>query len=250
MKTKVRAVIKNKLAEGKKLLAILVDPDKVDEAYLKKLCSNAVELPADLFLVGGSLLTSGDLEFTISFLKKNSSIPTIIFPGSSNQISSNADAILFLSLLSSRNPEMLIGQQVIAAPYIKKANIEVISTAYLLIESGKPTTASYMSNSNPIPANKPEIAASTALAGEYLGMDVIYLDGGSGAENPISKEMIEMVKAYTNRPLFIGGGINSIDKLRQAFEAGADVCVIGNAFENNPNFAKQLKPLMNSINAQ
>ena len=251
MVSSVKDIILNQLAQKKKLLAILIDPDKADENYIKRICHEAEEIPAALFLIGGSLLTSGDLDKTIQLIKKYSQLPRIIFPGSSNQISPHADAILFLSLLSGRNPEMLIGQQVIAAPYIKKAKIEPISTAYLLIDSGAATTASYMSNSNPIPADKEEIAASTALAGEYMGMDIIYLDGGSGAKNPIAPSTIALVKETCSRPLFIGGGINSASKLKAAFDAGADVAVIGNAFEDEDQieFASQVRKIMNSFNA-
>jgi putative glycerol-1-phosphate prenyltransferase len=240
LKPSILNIINQKKAEGKKQLAILIDPDKAGMDHLINLVEKAHELKVDLFLIGGSLLTDGDLEETITTIKNLSSIPVVIFPGSSNQVSKKADAILFLSLLSSRNPEMLIGKQVIAAPYIRKARLEAIATAYLLIDSGSPTTASYMSNSNPIPASKPEIAASTALAGEYLGMDLIYLDGGSGAKNPVPIEMIKKVSSYTHKPLFVGGGINTISKLESAYAAGADVIVIGDALERDPEFSHEL----------
>ncbi|MEQ8908243.1 MAG: geranylgeranylglyceryl/heptaprenylglyceryl phosphate synthase [Vicingaceae bacterium] len=246
--TILNRILKSK-EQGKKQLAILIDPDKANHQYLTDIAKNAEDLSVDLFLVGGSLLTDGDLEQTISTLKSISQIPIVIFPGSSNQISAQADAILFLSLLSSRNPEMLIGKQVIAAPYIKKSKLEAISTAYLLIDSGAPTTASYMSNSNPIPANKAEIAASTALAGEYMGMNLIYLDGGSGAKNTIPPEMIKKVREYTTNPIIIGGGINSVDKLNMAYEAGADMVVIGNAFETQADFAQLLKETRSSLHS-
>ena len=233
----------------KKQLAVLVDPDKASAEHIKTLCNNALKANANFFLVGGSLLTDGDLNATVTELKKNSDLPVILFPSSSSQISINADGILFLSLLSSRNPEMLIGQQVIAAPYLRKTNIEVIPTAYLLIDSGEQTTASYISNSQPIPANKSEIAACTALAGEYMGMSLIYLDGGSGAKNPVSAEMIAKVKSYTQNPLIIGGGINNIEKAKSAYEAGADVIVVGNAIEQNPSFCITLGELISEFNS-
>jgi len=216
---------------NEKMLAFLVDPDKAEDNHLKALCKLAEEQGVALFLVGGSLLTGGDLETTISTLKSYSSIPVVIFPGSPSQISEAADALLFLSLLSSRNPEMLIGQQVVAAPYLYKKNIEVISTAYLLIEGGRQTTASYISNSNPIPANKAEIAAFTALAGEYLGMSQVYLDAGSGAQNEVPPKMIEAVRKKIDVPLIVGGGIDSPAKIAAAHQAGADLVVIGNALE-------------------
>lgn len=233
----------------KKQLAILVDPDKSSANHIKTLCDHAAMAKADFFLVGGSLLTDGSMDETVSELKKSTTLPIIIFPGSSSQISNLADGILFLSLLSSRNPEMLIGQQVISAPYLRKTDLEVISTAYLLIDSGQQTTASYISNSQPIPANKSEIAACTALAGEYMGMNLIYLDGGSGAKNPVSAEMISKVKSYTTKPLIIGGGINTIEKASNALNAGADVIVVGNAIEQDPNFCIALGGLISDFNS-
>jgi putative glycerol-1-phosphate prenyltransferase len=229
--------------KGEKLLAILIDPDKASTNYLESLVEKTKSLKVDLFLVGGSLLTDGDLSETIKTLKDMTSKPVVIFPGSSNQIAKEADAILFLSLLSSRNPEMLIGNQVIAAPYIKKTALEVISTAYLLIDSGAATTASYISNSNPIPANKSEIAASTALAGQYMGMQITYLDGGSGAQNTIPADLIKKVRAYITTPIVVGGGIKTAKQLKNAYEAGADMVVIGDAFEKNGALAKELESL-------
>jgi putative glycerol-1-phosphate prenyltransferase len=216
---------------NEKMLAFLVDPDKAKDAHLKALCELAEKQEVALFLVGGSLLTGGDLEATINNLKTYSSIPVVIFPGSPSQISGAADALLFLSLLSSRNAEMLIGQQVVAAPYLYKSDIEVISTAYLLIDGGKQTTASYISNSTPIPADKSEIAAFTALAGQYLGMKQVYLDAGSGATNQVPAKMIKAVSEKIDVPLIVGGGIDSKEKILEAHQAGADLVVIGNALE-------------------
>jgi len=240
--------LKTQQKEGNKMIALLIDPDKVDEASLESILAKAKEAVVDLILVGGSLLTDGDLEKTIQSIKSQSTLPIILFPGSVSQISTQADGILYLSLLSSRNAEMIIGQQITAAPYLRKTNLEVISTAYLLVDSGKQTTASYMSNSNPIPANKPEIAASTALAGTYFGMDIIYLDGGSGAEKPVPAEMISKVKDYTEQLLFVGGGVNTIKKAKDAFTAGADIVVVGNRIEEDPNFLIELGNLKNSLN--
>lgn len=217
------------------MLAFLVDPDKADEDHIKKLCLKAKQAKVDLFFVGGSLLTNGDLDNCIHLLKKNADLPVVIFPGSPSQISKNADAILFLSLLSSRNPEMLIGQQVVAAPYLKKSSLEIIGTAYLLVEGGKQTTASYISNSNPIPSDKSDIAAYTALAGEYLGMQLAYLDAGSGALNCVPSEMIKAVSNTVSIPLIVGGGIDTKEKIENAYAAGADLVVIGNALEKENN---------------
>lgn len=229
--TPVIDIIQGNHQKGKKMLAFLIDPDKAAANHLKELCQLAEEQAVDFFLVGGSLLTGGDLDECIKLLKSFSKLPIIIFPGSPSQISNRADAILFLSLLSSRNAEMLIGQQVVAAPYLQKSELEVIGTAYLLIDGGKQTTASYISNSNPIPADKPEIAAFTALAGQYMGMKMVYLDAGSGAKNSIPIEMIQSVSSRINIPLVVGGGINSKEKIKAAQQAGADLIVIGNALE-------------------
>lgn len=231
------------------MIALLIDPDKVDPVNLKSILAKARDATIDLILVGGSLLTDGDLEKTIQLIKSQSTLPLILFPGSVSQISTEADGIFYLSLLSSRNAEMIIGQQITAAPYLRKTNLEVISAAYLLVDSGKQTTASYMSNSNPIPANKPEIAASTALAGAYFGMDIIYLDGGSGAENPVPPEMISKVKDYTDQLLFIGGGVNTIKKAEDAFAAGADVIVVGNRIEKDADFLIELGILKKKLNS-
>lgn len=232
------------------MLALLIDPDKSNEESLSTLIPHAVDAEIDLILVGGSLLTDGDIEETVNTLKKLSSIPVVLFPGSTSQITLKADGILFLSLLSSRNAEMIIGQQVTAAPLLRKTNLEIISTAYLLIESGKQTTASYMSNSNPIPADKEEIAASTALAGSYLGMDLIYMDGGSGAMNHVPAEMIKKVKEYTSNLLVVGGGINTLEKASTIFDAGADLIVVGNAIEKDSNFLKDIGSLKKRYNSR
>ena len=230
------------------MIALLVDPDKVNGSNYSETIQKAILAGVDLILVGGSLLTDGDIGETVKSIKKETDIPVILFPGSTSQITAEADGILFLSLLSSRNAEMIIGQQVTAAPYLRKTKLEVISTAYLLIESGKQTTASYMSNSNPIPADKAEIAASTALAGTYMGMDIIYLDGGSGAQSPVPSKMITKVKEYSPQLLFIGGGLNTIAKIEDAFNAGADLAVIGNAIEKNPDFLKEIGILKQKFN--
>ena len=175
-------LIASRSKQGVKQFAILIDPDKVTTDELMEVIRLATLSKADYFFVGGSLMSSGLLESTIATIKKNAQIPVILFPGSPLQINKEADALLFLSLISGRNPELLIGNHVIAAPYLKAANLEVIATGYILVDSGQPTTASYISNTQPIPYNKPDIAACTALAGEYLGMKLMYLDGGEWSE--------------------------------------------------------------------
>ncbi len=188
---------------------ILLDPDKLIGDNVKKFISLCENSGVDGFLVGGSLMLDGNFEPFVKTVKSITKLPVIIFPGSINQITSIADAILFLSVVSGRNPEHLIGKHVISAPIIKQANLEAISTAYVLIESGTSTTAQYMSGSLPIPRNKPEIAAATALAAEYLGMKLIYLEAGSGAKETVPNEMVKLVSEYCSIPIIVGGGIKS-----------------------------------------
>ena len=225
---------------GKKSFAILIDPDKQDINKLKKIIKKAEESKVDYFFVGGSLLSYDSLDDCINTLKQNSKIPVILFPGNTMQINDKAEGILFLSLISGRNPDMLIGKQVIAAPILKESSLEVISTGYMLIDSGQQTTASYISNTQPIPSNKNTVAVCTALAGEMLGLKLIFMDGGSGAKNPISEKMITSVKKAINLPLIIGGGINSAKKAIDNCKAGADIIVVGNAIEKNINLINEI----------
>ncbi len=220
---------------GKKALAVLLDPDKLtDEARLKHIIKLVNECKVDFLLVGGSLITEDNFEKCLKQIKASCSLPIILFPGSVGQVSAEADAMLFLSLISGRNPELLIGQHVLAAPKIRKINLETISTGYMLVDCGKPTTASYMSATLPLPYNKPEIAATTAMAGEMLGLKCIYLDGGSGAEKPVSEAMISSVRKTVELPIIVGGGIRSEEEAHRAWRSGADIIVIGTAFEENP----------------
>ena len=221
--------------EGKKLFALLIDPDKQNEPELIIVIEKAKQAKADYFFVGGSLLTNDSLDSCIITLKENSDIPVVLFPGNAMQVNDKADGILFLSLISGRNAEMLIGRQVITAPILKQSSLEVLPTGYILIDSGKPTTVSYMSNTTPIPAEKNSVASCTALAGEMLGLKLIFMDGGSGAQNPISEEMITNVRKSVNTPLIIGGGISSGKKAAANCKAGADIIVVGNAIEKNQN---------------
>lgn len=214
---------------------MLLDPDKLPLEEVNSLVKRAEQGGVDYFFVGGSLLTQGGIHELVRALKQHTQLPVILFPGSVHQIVPEADAILFLSLISGRNPDLLIGQQVIAAPMLKTSGLEVIATGYMLIDSGTPTTAHYISNTHPIPYHKPDIALCTAMAGEYLGLRVIYMDGGSGAEKPISAEMVRTVSEGIEAPVIIGGGIRSADMATRIWDAGADVIVIGNAFEQNDN---------------
>ncbi|MBE0660909.1 MAG: geranylgeranylglyceryl/heptaprenylglyceryl phosphate synthase [Bacteroidales bacterium] len=219
--------------QGQKQFTVLVDPDKLSSDQVKTLAQIGQQSGIDWFFVGGSLLTHNSLDQCIKIIKDHSDIPVILFPGNTLQMSTKADAILFLSLISGRNAEMLIGRHVISAPYLKLSNLEVISTGYMLIESGKPTTVSYMSNSVPIPADKDDIAACTAMAGEMLGMKLIFMDAGSGANTPVSESMITTVSKSIDIPLVIGGGINTTEKAVAAFNSGADMVVMGNAIEKD-----------------
>jgi putative glycerol-1-phosphate prenyltransferase len=225
--------IKHSKESGKKLLSVLVDPDRPDLSQLLTLVTTAREHSLDYFFVGGSLLSHDRMEQTIRIIKDHCDIPVIIFPGNTIQIYENADAILFLSLISGRNAEMLIGRQVIAAPYVKEAGLEVISTGYMLIDSGKPTSALYMSHSLPIPSDKSEIAACTAMAGEMLGLKMIYLEAGSGAENTVPPEMVKLVREHTSIPLITGGGVRDTLAARRLCDAGTDMIVVGTAVESN-----------------
>jgi phosphoglycerol geranylgeranyltransferase len=219
--------------EGHKQFTVLIDPDKLNSDQVKNLAELGQKSGIDWFFVGGSLLTHNCLDQCIKTIKEHSDIPVILFPGNTLQMSTKADAILFLSLISGRNAEMLIGRHVISAPYLKLSNLEVISTGYMLVESGKPTTVSYMSNSVPIPAEKDDIAACTAMAGEMLGMKLIFMDAGSGANTPVSESMIKTVSKSIDIPLIIGGGIDTSEKAVAAFNAGGDMVVMGNAIEKD-----------------
>jgi putative glycerol-1-phosphate prenyltransferase len=179
----------------------------------------------------------------IQSIKDITDKPVVAFPGSILQIDYRVDGLLFLQLISGRNPEYLIGHHVIAAPYLKKMNIEVISTGYMLVDCGAQTTASYISNTTPIPYNKANIAAVTSMAGEMLGLKVMYLDGGSGAEKPISPKMIQAVRESVDCPIIVGGGISTLQQIKEAHNAGADIVVIGTAIEKNPKFLTELSVL-------
>lgn len=240
--------ILNRSRAKEKMFAILVDPDKYDSPKdLQELIYNLKLALPDIILIGGSLINNGNFELVINELSSIKIAPVILFPGNNKQVSSNADAILLLSLISGRNAEFLIGQHVVSAFDIKNANIEVIPTGYMLIESGPATSAQYMSNTQPIPYNKTDIAKATALAGEQLGFKLIYMDGGSGAQTTISKEMIQGVRKTVNTPLIVGGGIQNKEQAIVAWNSGADIVVIGNAIEKNPALALEVS-LLRTVN--
>jgi putative glycerol-1-phosphate prenyltransferase len=233
MSNTILSFLYNAKKENHKLLAILLDPDKIAFEDIKNKILLIDKKKVDLLLVGGSLLFTNILDSFIKEIKKHTQIPVVIFPGSALQISNEADAILFLSLLSGRNPDFLIGNQVIAAPLLKQTHLEILSTSYLLIESGRETTASYISNTKPIPRHKPEIAMATAMAGEMMGHQLTYLDGGSGALEVIPSNLIKMLANNCNLPIIVGGGIHTKLQLKEVYNAGATMAVIGNAFEEN-----------------
>ena len=229
--------IKRGMEKGVKQIALLIDPDKTDLHSILTLSGLINDYPPDLLLVGGSLI-SENVDKVIETLKERVDIPVFLFPGSSMQVNKKADGILFLSLISGRNPEFLISHQVSAAPLIRASRMEVISTGYILIEGGTVSSVEYMSNTRPVPADKSDLALATALAGEMMGMKAIYLEAGSGAVNPVPGEMIKKVKENINIPLIVGGGLNTERKVKEALDAGADMIVVGNAFEKNPQKLK------------
>ena len=240
-------LLKDTLA-GKKKFAVLVDPDKYSLESIIEVVELADTAAIDYFFVGGSLLLHDSQAQLIAYIKENSSIPVILFPGNNMQLNNRADGILLLSLISGRNPDMLIGRHVISAPYLKASSLEIMPTGYLLIESGRATTVAYMSNTTPIPSHKSEIAVCTAMAGEMLGLKLIYLDAGSGGANPVPVSMIRKVKGAIGVPLIIGGGITSADLAKAAFDAGADLVVVGNAIEKDRSLISKIAEVRSSVN--
>lgn len=239
--------IAEKKKAGKKSFAVLIDPDKVDEVKINELAELTAAANVDYLLVGGSLVISNHLDEVVMQIKQQSSIPVILFPGASSQITSHADALLYLSLISGRNPELLIGQHVISAPAVRKSGLEIISTGYMVVDGGAPTTVSYISNATPIPANKNEIAMCTAMAGEMLGMKLIYMDAGSGAQKSISESMIAKVAGVIDVPLVVGGGIADPEKAYRNCKAGADLIVVGNAIEKDASLIREMSAAVHSV---
>lgn len=221
---------------GQKLLAILLDPDKIVWENLDHLLLKINQSPATHIFVGGSIVQSTILEDLIAQLQQKTNLPVILFPGDPSQISPQADAILFLSLLSGRNPDYLIEYQVQAAPILKKTNLEVISTGYILIESGNETAVARVSKTEPLNRENFDLALATAQAGEMLGNKLIYLEAGSGAKKPVPLEMIALIAQNIEIPVIVGGGIVDLHGIKKAYKAGADLVVIGTAFENDSHF--------------
>ncbi|MBN2787176.1 MAG: geranylgeranylglyceryl/heptaprenylglyceryl phosphate synthase [Paludibacteraceae bacterium] len=243
MKT-IYSHIQSAITSHKKLFAVLIDPDKCVDKHLTHFIALAQQAQPDFIFIGGSL-TNQSTDKMIEKIKKSCTIPVVLFPGSASQFSPKADALLFLSLISGRNPDFLIGQHVVSAPFIKKSGIETISTGYMLIESGSTTSVEYMSNTRAIPRQKTGIAVATAIAGELLGNKLIYLEAGSGATQPVPTQIIEAVKQHISVPLIVGGGLRTCNDIEQALQAGADIIVVGNILEKNPElmveFGKMIK---------
>lgn len=233
---------------GEKKFVVLIDPDKVRLGNMDKVLELAVAAKVDYFFIGGSLVVNNMLDKCLEAIKKACDIPMILFPGNSFQLSYRADGLLFLSLISGRNPELLIGHHVVSAPYLKISPLEIISTGYMLIDGGMATTVTYISNTVPIPANKDDIALCTAIAGELLGLKMIFMDAGSGALNPVPESMIEAVSSGINIPLIVGGGIRTPERALANVKAGADVIVVGNAIEKDPQLILEIAEAVHSMN--
>ncbi len=232
--------------QNKKAFAVLIDPDNTDMNQIIETAQLCNEAKVDFVFMGGSLMLSNHLDECIKTFKSKSSIPVILFPGSPSQVSKEADALLYLALISGRNPELLIGAHVVSAPKIKASGLEIISTGYIVVDGGKPTAVSYMSNSAPIPYDKDDIAVCTAIAGEFLGKNVLYMDAGSGAINPVSENMIQKVSNQISIPLIVGGGISSPEKAIANCQAGADIIVVGNVLEKDNQLIKILAEAIHS----
>jgi putative glycerol-1-phosphate prenyltransferase len=235
---------------GRKSFAVLIDPDKVRLNRLAEVLENGTHHEVDFFFVGGSLVFNDMLDEVLNLIRNKTSIPCILFPGNTYQLNEKADGILLLSLISGRNPELLIGQHVVAAPYLKKSKLEVLPTGYMLIDGGVNTSVRYISNTTPIPAGKTDIATATAMAGEMLGLKLLFLDAGSGATRPVDENMIRSVRMATSVPLIVGGGIRTTDTLRSALDAGADLIVVGDAVEKDPDLVGAFSQVFREYNSQ
>ena len=249
MKHKVGEKLQEITKSGRKGIAWLIDPD--DFQYVQNFeaqVQEASKLKIDFFFLGGSIIQQNTISEIIKLIKKVSpDIPVVLFPGNALQYSPLADGILFISLISGRNPDLLIGQHVNLAPILEKSKMEVLPTGYMLIDGGQTTSVHYMSQTIPLPNHHPELSVATALAGKYLGLQYFYLDAGSGAPNPVSGKIIKAVKKKIKAPLIVGGGLNSLEKVKSAFQAGADLVVIGNGAEKNCNLLNQVSEFLGSI---
>ena len=228
------------IKKEERLLAVLIDPDKMKLIQTSEFMCKVNQSIATHIFVGGSTVEEQKTDILISEIKTHTDLPVVIFPGDSAQITGNSDALLFLSLISGRNPDYLIGKQIEAVPILRNIDIEVIATGYLLIENGKETSVEKVSKTKPMKTANIQSIIDTAIAGEFLGMKLIYLEAGSGAKNPVNAKIIKSVKKELNIPLIVGGGIKSKEQLENAYNAGADLVVIGTAFENDTSFFNEL----------
>lgn len=232
--------IKARKKKGSKSFAVLIDPESADNKQLSSLVTLAHDAQVDYFFVGGSTVNYSDMDKVLSFLEDFNDIPVVIFPGNTNQLSNKADGLLYLSLISGRNPELLIGKQVESVPFLRSSTLEVMPTGYILIDGGTKSTVAYISNTTPLPHDEIDLTLATALAGQYLGMQLIYLEAGSGAKQPVSPEMITTLSAELTVPLIVGGGIRTPERAKAAAEAGADILVVGNILEKDPSLVMDL----------
>lgn len=233
--------IQKAIAKGEKLLAVLIDPDKFPIEKAADFIKKVNKSKATHVFVGGSTVNDNDTEILVIEIKKHTKLPVVLFPGDVTQITNTADALLFLSLISGRNPEYLIGKHVKAISKIKNTNLEIISTGYLLIENGKETTVEKVTGTKPILRESIQEIIDTAKAGELLGMKLIYLEAGSGAKRPVTNHIINLVKQELKIPLIVGGGIRTKTQLEEAYKSGANMVVIGTAFEKDETFFDEIK---------
>jgi phosphoglycerol geranylgeranyltransferase len=236
MNNSILAFIQKASVKGEKLLAILLDPDKTSLDKLPEISSRIDTLNANFIFVGGSFVKNQLTDLFVQSLKKNTKLPVILFPGDFSQLTNHADGLLFLSLLSGRNPEYLIEQQIKSVPFLKNSSLEIIPTGYILIDGGTNSSVLKMSNTKPILQENIQLAVDTAVAGMYKGKQLIYLEAGSGAKFPVNSQLISAVKQHISIPLIVGGGIKTQEQLHNAYENGADLVVVGTAFENNTSF--------------
>jgi phosphoglycerol geranylgeranyltransferase len=234
------------LRSVRKQFAVLVDPDKYSAEEAAGVAEEAQQSDVDFLFVGGSLITFDSLQSSIETIRTHCNIPIVLFPGSVLQINEKADGILLLSVISGRNADLLIGKHVIAAPYLRNSGLEILPTGYMIIDSDIATSAQYISNTMPIPREKDDIAVCTAMAGEMLGLKLIYLDAGSGANIPVSSSMISEVKRHISIPLVVGGGIRTPEQAFESCSAGADLVVVGNAIEKNSGFISEIAKAVHS----
>lgn len=232
-----------------KSIALLLDPDKTRGEALDRILRIASDEDVDFILAGGSITFTG-IDSLINYIRERCRIPVILFPGNLLQLSNNADYILLLSLISGRNPELLIGNHVLAAPFLKDMRQKLIPAGYILINCGARTSVEYMSQTEAIPADKPDIVVATALAGEMLGFKLIYLEGGSGASHPVPDAIIRAVRENVSIPVVVGGGIRKVEEIESAFDAGADLLVLGNGCENNPSLLSEACRVRNKLRGQ